>query len=124
MYTFDATDPSGTNYDSHEWFVYSEAIAPRSQFGRAALVLLGSDAAAVDAVTTRLSWNPMNTEVLDEGAVLSVAPQYTSGPEFWLTQSGVSGWIGRGEKDVYRISKSVTGARAVKVRVPRPVPTT
>lgn len=85
------------------------------QFPRTALALLGPG--TVDAVTTRLNWNPMNTEPLDEGAVLSVADAYTSGPEFWLTQSGVSGWIGRGEKDVFRISKSLTGARAVKVRV-------
>jgi len=116
-YAFDATDPSGTNYDFREWSIFSEAIAPRSQFGRASLALFGSGASSFDAVTSRTSWNPMNTELLDEYAVLSVAPAYGSGPEFWLTQSGVSGWIGRGEKDVYRVSKSATGARAVKVRV-------
>jgi len=114
-YAFDATDPSATNYDFHDWSVFSEAIAPRSQFGRTALALSGPG--SFDAVTTRLNWNPMNTGLLDEGAVLPVASAYTSGPEFWITQSGVSGWIGRGEKDVFRISKSVTGARAVKVRV-------
>ena len=32
-----------------------------------------------------------------------------------MTASGVKGWIGYGEKDVYRISKTVTGARAVRV---------
>jgi transglutaminase superfamily protein len=114
-YAFDATDPSALHYDYHEWPVFSEAIAPRAQFGRTALALSGPG--VVDAVTTRLNWNPMNTEVLEEASLLSVAPAYTSGPEFWLTQSGVSGWIGRGEKDVFRISKSLTGARAVKVRV-------
>jgi hypothetical protein len=34
----------------------------------------------------------------------------------WLTESGVTGWLGYGEKDVYRISKTITGAKAVRVR--------
>jgi hypothetical protein len=48
--------------------------------------------------------------------VYAVSAAYTSGPEFWLTASGVKGWLGFGEKDVYRISKELSGAKAVRVR--------
>ncbi|WP_437599882.1 hypothetical protein WMF28_44350 [Sorangium sp. So ce590] len=41
---------------------------------------------------------------------------HITGTRVWLTESGVTGFLARGEKDVYRISKSTTGARAVSVR--------
>ena len=51
-----------------------------------------------------------------EGGVISVSAAYQSGPEFWITASGVTGWLGFGEKDVYRINQATVGARSISVR--------
>jgi hypothetical protein len=121
-YAFDATDPNGTwepeprTFDHH-----SEAVAPRAQFGRAAAVLLGTVPSDIDAVTNPPTWDPLSTAQVGTSGVLDVSAAYASGSEFWLTASGVTGWIGYGEKDVYRVSRTVTGARAVRVTmVPDP----
>ena len=114
-YVFDATDPNGTGVNPRTFTVYSEAIAPRSQFGRAALVLQGPLNQPLDAVTNPTNWDPLATDTVPASGVLAVTPAYSSGPEFWLTSSGVTGWVGYGEKDVYRINKETTGARAVRV---------
>jgi Transglutaminase-like superfamily len=116
-YAFDATDPNGTGVFPRTFTTYSEAIAPRAQFGRAAWVLQGAPYLPVDAVTNPTVWDPLSTATVPASGVKTVSAAYASGPEFWLTASGVTGWIGYGEKDVYRISKPVTGARAVRVSV-------
>jgi hypothetical protein len=115
-YVFDATDPKGPASDL-SWGYYGEAIAPRAEYGRAMLVMLGAPYGGVwDVVTTKLDWDPLFAGTVYTGDVTSVASAYSSGPEFWLTASGVTGWIGFGDKDVYRISKEVTRAKAVRVR--------
>ncbi len=116
-YAFDATDPRG-NFGlfgtPHPFTLHSEAITPRAQYGRAALVIQGVSPGRTEIFTNPLSWNPLSqTPVF--GGLLDLTSAYYSGPEFWLTGSGVTGYIGYGEKDVYRISKTVTGARAVRV---------
>jgi hypothetical protein len=115
-YVFDATDPSGTGVLPRQFTVFSEAIAPRSQYGKAAFVLQGPPPRPVDAVTNPTHWDPLSDAKVDPSGVLNVSAAYESGPEFWLTESGVSGWLGYGEKDVYRISKETSRARAVRVR--------
>jgi hypothetical protein len=115
-YTFDTTDPNGVGLFPRSFTVYSEAIAPRAQYGKAALVLLGPPTQPIDAVTNPPTWDPLSYDKVDASGVTTVSAAYASGPEFWLTASGVSGWLGYGEKDVYRISKEVTGAKAVRVR--------
>jgi hypothetical protein len=114
-YVFDATDPNGTAVFPRTFVTHSEAVAPRAQYGRAAVVLQGTLSPAIDAVTNPPTWNPLSTATVGASGVTTVSAAYTSGPEFWLTTSGVTGWVGYGEKDVYRISKTVTGARAVRV---------
>jgi hypothetical protein len=115
-YTFDTTDPNGVGLFPRSFTVYSEAIAPRAQYGKAGLVLLGPPTQPVDAVTNPPTWDPLSYETVAASGVTTVSAAYDSGPEFWLTASGVSGWLGYGEKDVYRISKELTGAKAVRVR--------
>jgi hypothetical protein len=115
-YTFDATDPNGTAVLPRVFTVYSEAIAPRAQYGKTALVLQGPPTNPVDAVTNPPTWDPLSYDTVSASGVTTVSAAYASGPEFWLTASGVTGWLGYGEKDVYRISKKVTGAKAVRVR--------
>ena len=110
-YTFDATDPNGNGRRS--FVQYAEAVAPRAQYGRARQVTTGSS--VIDAVTNPPIWDPFATSMFAPSSVLNVTSAYTAGPEYWLTASGVNGWIGYGEKDVYRISKAVTGAKAVRV---------
>jgi hypothetical protein len=116
-YVFDATDPNGTAVFPRYFTTYSEAVGPRAQFGRAAVVLQGPLSQPLDVVTNPTTWDPLATATVDASGVLNVSAAYSSGPEFWLTASGVSGWVGYGEKDVYRISKSATGARAVRVSI-------
>lgn len=116
-YAFDATDPNGTGVHPRTFTAHSEAVAPRAQYGRAATVLQGTLSPALDVVTNPPTWNPLSTATVDANGVTTVTSAYASGPEFWLTSSGVTGWIGYGEKDVYRISKTTTGARAVRVSV-------
>lgn len=116
-YVFDATDPKATDTSFPRSFVrHSEAIAPRAHFGKATTVLRGPSNYPLDLVTTSTTWDPFLTgRINNNPSILNVTAAYTSGPEFWLTSSGVKGWIGYGEKDVYRINKSTTGARAVRV---------
>jgi hypothetical protein len=115
-YTFDSTDPNGISGLPRQFTVYSEAIAPRAQYGKTALVLQGPPSRAVDAVTNPLTWEPLSFDTVDASGVATVSAAYGAGPEFWLTASGVTGWLGYGEKDVYRIGKESTGAKAVRVR--------
>lgn len=114
-YVFDATDPSGTGVNPRQWAIHSEAIAPRAHYGNAAKVLLAPDR-PFSTVTPALDWDPLSNDLLPPEGVLNVSAAYNAGPEFWLTGSGVAGWLGFGEKDVYRISKETTRAKAVRVR--------
>jgi Transglutaminase-like superfamily len=115
-YVFDATDPNSTAVNPRQFFIYSEAIAPRAQYARAAFVLQGPPGRPIDAVTNPTVWDPLSYETVPPSGVLDLSAAYTPTSEFWLTESGVTGWLGYGEKDVYRISKASTGARAVRVR--------
>ncbi|XXY45062.1 transglutaminase domain-containing protein [Sorangium sp. So ce269] len=116
-YVFDATNPdaSGSTPYQYLWERYSEGIAPQAQYGKATFVLSGYK--PLGTTTNTVTWDPLGpTDDIGADDVLSLQAQYESGPDFWLTQSGVTGILGRGEKDVYRISKATTGARAVSVR--------
>jgi len=115
-YVFDSTDPAGTGVNPRQFTVYSEAIGPRAQYGRAAVVLSGPLPAPIDAITNNLTWDPLSTALVPAAGVTTVSAAYQSGPEFWITASGVTGWLGFGEKDVYRISKTTTGAKSIRVR--------
>jgi hypothetical protein len=114
-YAFDATDPNAVGLFPRTFDFHSEAVAPRAQYGRAAAVLLGTLPSDIDAVTNPPTWDPLSTAEVGTSGVTDVSSAYASGPEFWLTASGVTGWVGYGEKDVYRVSRTVTGARAVRV---------
>jgi hypothetical protein len=113
-YVFDATDPGG-NGGFPTWNKYSQAIAPRSQYGRARVVLEGPFDSTVYATTSPVNWDPF-TEDAATTNVLAVGPSYAFGPEHWLTRSGVSGWLGYWEKDVYRVDPTTVGATRVTVR--------
>ncbi|WP_437733519.1 transglutaminase-like domain-containing protein [Sorangium sp. So ce1335] len=116
-YVFDATNPDASGSTPYEflWTRYSEAIATRAQYGRATFVLTGYKPRGT--TTNLVTWDPLGpTDDVGADDVLSLDAEYGSGPDFWLTESGVTGLLGRGEKDVYRISKATTGARAVSVR--------
>jgi hypothetical protein len=114
-YVFDSTDPS--NFQEVGWWnVYGEAIAPRAQYGLARTVTTGQPAPLGTTITTRLDWNPWAEGTLTAANVLSVMDAYQTPREYWLTASGVTGWIGFGEKDVFRVNKAATGATAVRVR--------
>jgi hypothetical protein len=117
-YAFDATPPeaSGGLPYRYIWPRYSEGIAPRSQYGKAAFVLSGQKVRAVR--TTKVDWDPFGPlEGIGEEDVLQLAAAYGSGPDFWVSQSGLTGWLARGEKDVYRINKAATGATSISVRL-------
>ncbi|HET9954252.1 MAG TPA: transglutaminase-like domain-containing protein [Polyangiaceae bacterium] len=114
-YAFDATDPNSVRLFPRAFTTYSEAVAPRAKFGRAATLMQGPLSPGLDVVTNPTNWDPLSTAVVGPSGVASVTAAYASGPEFWLTASGVTGWVGYGEKDFYRISKTITGARAVRV---------
>lgn len=113
-YVFDATDPGG-NGNSPTWKQHSQAIAPRSQYGRAYQIINGFSETFY-ATTTPVIWDYNIDGQLTTNA-LSVTSSYASGPDYWLSGSGVTGWLGYWEKDVYRISKSATGATSVSVRM-------
>jgi hypothetical protein len=113
-YVFDATDPGG-NGGFPTWNKYSQAIAPRSQYGRARVVLEGPFPGPVYATTSPLNWDPFTGDATTTN-VLAVGSSYASGPEYWLTRSGITGWLGYWEKDVYRINKASVGATRVSVR--------
>jgi len=116
-YVFDPTSPEGWGA-SQEWTRYSEAVATQAQYGRAARILSGNDLAPYNVVTSLPGWDPLWSplEPVPAGNVLDESASFQSGPEFWMTSFSLTGWLGRGEKDVYRISKALTGARAVRVR--------
>jgi hypothetical protein len=117
-YAFDATPPEsfgGFEY-RYVWPRYSEGIAPRSQYGKAAFVLMGEKVRGVR--TTKVDWDPFrSTEGVGENDVLQLASAYGSGPDYWLSKSGITGVLGRGEKEVYRVNKAATGASSVSVRL-------
>jgi transglutaminase-like putative cysteine protease len=118
-YVFDATDPKDTTTDWEFrplWERLGEAISPRALYGRARIEIPNPQPTPWAVVTTRLDWDPLFDGTLTAGEVLPMVDAYASGPEYWLTESGVTGWIGYGEKDIYRISKEATGASAVSVR--------
>ena len=115
-YAFDATDPRGLEGLSgipHSFTRHTEAVSPRAQYGRATVVLSGAPNTRHEVVISPVSWTPLSTATVYNP--VDVTSAYYAGPEFWLTGSGIQGSLGYGEKDVYRISKSVTGARAVRV---------
>lgn len=113
-YVFDATDPGG-NGNSPTWKQYSQAIAPRAQYGRAYQIINGfSD--PFYATTTPVIWD-YDIDGTSTTNALSVTSSYASGPDYWLSRSGITGWLGYWEKDVYRVSKSATGATSVSVRM-------
>ncbi len=119
-YVFDATDPKGTSTVMPRAFhVHSEAVAPRAQYAKATTVLRGPSPQPLNVVTTSTTWDPFITSSIyaSNPSLSNVSAAYTSGPDFWLTSSGTTGWVGYGEKDVYRINKASTGARAVRVSV-------
>ena len=112
-YVFDATDPAG-NADFPAWATHSQSIAPRAQYGRAELVLAGPPVRPLYATTSPVNWDPFSGDAQTTN-VLAVLSSYTSGPEYWLSRSGITGWLGYWEKDVYRITKPATATR-VSVR--------
>jgi hypothetical protein len=117
-YAFDATPPESTGGTPYRyiWPRYSEGIAPRAQYGKAAFALLGQKVRGVR--TTKVDWDPFrSTEGVGEGDVLQLASAYGSGPDYWLSRSGIKGVLGRGEKEVYRVNKAATGASSVSVRL-------
>jgi hypothetical protein len=116
-YVFDPTSPEGWG-TSQEWTRYSEAIATQAQYGRAARILSGNGLSPYDVVTALPGWDPLLPYGIpvNLGDVLNESAAYQSGPELWMTSGSLTGWLGRGEKDTYRISKSLTGAKAVRVR--------
>jgi hypothetical protein len=115
-YAFDATEPEGSGTVA-SWTTSSEAVSPRSMYGRSGLVMVGlRPDYPIVAVTNPIVWDPFTTDPVFASDLSIQTAVYTSGTEFWLTESGVTGWLGYGEKDVYRISKTITGAKAVRVR--------
>ena len=114
-YTFDATSPEGPD-TTRPWTRYSESVATRAQYGRAAHILSGNTIPAYTVVTNSTAWDPRASDFDSSTDVLNVSSAYQSGKEFWMTATGLTGWLGRGEKDVYRINKTSTGAKAVTVR--------
>lgn len=112
-YVFDATDPGGTS-GTPTWTQHSQAIAPRAQYGRAYQMINGFSQQFY-ATTSPVSWDFRADGQLTTNA-LSVTAAYASGPDYWLSRSSITGWLGYWEKDVYRVSKTVTGANRVSVR--------
>ena len=116
-YVFDSTSPEGPDTTSPKpWTRYSESVATRAQYGRAAHILSGNALPAYNVVTNNTAWDPHHSDVETTTDVLNISSAYQSGKEFWMTATGLTGWLGRGEKDVYRINKTSTGAKAVTVR--------
>jgi hypothetical protein len=115
-YVFDATSPEGPDPSSpRPWTRYSESVATRAQYGRAAHILSGNTLPPF-GVTNSTAWDPRHPDGEPTTDVLNVSSAYQAGTQFWMTATGLTGWLGRGEKDVYRINKTTTGARAVTVR--------
>jgi hypothetical protein len=78
-------------------------------------VLEGPFNSTVYATTSPVNWDPFSSDAQTTN-VLAVGSSYAAGPEYWLTRSGVSGWLGYWEKDVYRVDKATLGATRVSVR--------
>ncbi len=113
-YVFDATDPGGTG-QSPTWQQHSQAIASRAQYGRACQMLNGISAQFA-ATPPPVNWDFRIDDGVQTTNALSVAAAYASGPDYWLSRSGITGWLGYWEKDVYRVSSTATGATHVSVR--------
>jgi hypothetical protein len=117
-YAFDATDPEGGGSDP-SWTVTSESMTPRSIYGRSTLLLRGPTTDPVVAATTPTVWDPFATDSIFEPDLSIQTAAYMSGPEYWLTESGATGWLGFGAKDVYRINKTTTGEVPVSSGISR-----
>lgn len=112
-YVFDATDPGG-NGNAPTWNQHSQALSPRAHYGRAQQMISGfSD--PFYATTSPVVWDFLQDQVLTTNA-LSVTASYASGPDYWLSRSGITGWLGYWERDVYRVNRAATGATRVSVR--------
>ena len=85
-------------------------------WSRAARILQGNSLPPFDVVTTSTTWMPGLPVDVPTSDVLIESAAFQSGVEFWMTSGSLTGWLGRGEKDVYRINKAKTGAKAVRVR--------
>src|SRR5690606_27932670 len=117
---FDGTEPKGTSTVMPRAFHgHTESAAPGAQDEKATTVLRGPSPQKLNVVTTSTTWEHFITSSIyaSNPSLSNVSAAYTSGPDFWLTSSGTTGWVGYGEKDVYRINKASTGARAVRVSV-------
>jgi hypothetical protein len=112
-YVFDATDPGGTG-NSPTWLQHSQALSPRAQYGRTGQIIHGFSEPFY-TTTSPVVWDFREDSVLTTNA-LSVTAQYASGPDYWLSRSGITGWLGYWERDVYRVNKAATGATRVSVR--------
>jgi hypothetical protein len=74
--------------------------------------------------TTDVDWTPHYDQWVSTGQkanlpadeVLSLGDVYASGPEYWLTNDGATGYIGFSDKDLYRVNREATGASSVRVR--------
>ncbi len=119
-YVFDATDPHSTRTGTEAlalWPYHGESISPRALYGRAmATISPYAPTGPWNVVTTRLEWDPFAEGYVPVDEVLWVGDAYSSGPEYWLTEDSIQGWLGFGEKDVFRVNKEATGASAVRVR--------
>lgn len=126
-YVFDATPPTSEYVNEGlQWYVHGEAIAPRAMYAKATVEVAwpNSPPPTWEVFTVDVDWTPKHDEwngykewgMLPADQVVNLSSAYSSGPEFWLTRSGATGYIGCSDKDVYRISKQATGASAVKVR--------
>jgi hypothetical protein len=116
-YVFDATDPSSSTFE-FRWYCHAEAIAPRAEYGKATTLTTSIEPGDWIVATTKLDWDPTFSGNLTPTDLLSVADAYYSpGRQYWLTSAGAAGWIGFGDKDVYRVSKEATGATGVHVQI-------
>jgi hypothetical protein len=111
-YVFDATDPGG-NAANPTWIQHSQAISPRAQYGRAFQMINGLDD-QLYATTTPVEWDFRQDSEMTTNA-RSVTSAYAAGPDYWLSRSGITGWLGYWERDVYRVQQGA-GATRVSVR--------
>lgn len=136
-YVFDATDhpshPESNGVLSEEAlqrlpghpFTFTtrwESVAPRGQYCMAGKVLgpFNPDVALCVWVTTTVGWEltPNGMEYSLDGSMVDIlAPQYNAYNDFWITETGAEGWLGFGEKDIYRIRKETVDADYIRVRV-------
>ncbi len=131
-FVFDATDhksnmagPFAVGSDPnvqpsyHFWNLWG-AVAPRGQY-----CLAEKLAAQVQGGIERCSWITTSVDweaptnrgsfQIPSSGVKDLAPEYNSSTGYWITKSGVTGWLSFGDKDVYRISKSTAGGDYLRV---------